>query len=235
MLQRLAIIGAGGLGRESLFYVREMYTARGHRLGQHAFDVVGFVDSNPRLHHTSVCDVPVLGPVEWLFDNLEVRAICAIGSPRIRRDIVETIEPFGVQFATVQHPTVVCSQYVELGPGAMLCAGVVLTTQIRAGKQLLINMNVSVGHDCLFGDYVTIDPGCNISGNVTIHSGVELGSNVSVIPGRCIGEGAVVGAGAVVTCDLAPNHLYVGVPAKPVRRLEPFRPSESNESRDPQC
>lgn len=226
MSQRIAIIGAGGFGREVLFYIRDINRIRCLQTCQEPYEVVGFVDDNPQLHHTMVCDIPVLGPVKWLTEHPEVQAVCAVGSPRIRRDMVEMLEPFGVQFASVKHPFVFHSQYVDLGPGSVLCAGVVLTTQIRSGKQLLINMNVSVGHDCEFGDFVTIDPGCNISGNVTLHSGVELGSNVAVIPGRSIGEGAIVGAGAVVTQDLEPNHLYVGVPAKPIRLLPPFRGCE---------
>ncbi len=227
MPQRIVIVGAGGFGREVLFYIQDMNRVSCLQAGQASYDVMGFVDDNPHLHHTMVCDVPVLGSTQWLTEHRDVQAVCAIGAPRIRRDVVATLEPFGIEFVTIKHPYVFHSRYVELGPGAVLCAGVVLTTQIRSGKHLLVNMNVSVGHDCVFGDFVTVNLGCNLSGNVTLHSGVELGSNVAVIPGRSIGEGAVVGAGAVVTHDLEPNHVYVGIPAKPIRALPPFRRVEA--------
>ncbi len=226
MSQQVVIIGAGGFGREVLFYLREMNRIGGLQTDEDVYDVIGFIDDNPRLLQTTVCDLPVLGPTNWLTDHLEVQGVCAMGSARIRRDVVEKLEPFGAQFATVKHPFVCHSQYVQLGPGTVLCAGVVLTTQVCSGKHLIINMNVSVGHDCAFGDFVTINPGCNISGNVTLHSGVELGSNVAIIPGCRIGEGAIVGAGAVVTRDLEPNQVYVGAPARPIRQLPPFRGSD---------
>ena len=42
-----------------------------------------------------------------------------------------------------------------------------------------------------------------------------------VLPGRTIGKGALVGAGAIVTRDVAPYTIVVGNPAKPVRRRFP--------------
>lgn len=43
---------------------------------------------------------------------------------------------------------------------------------------------------------------------------------VIVLPGVTIGEGSVIGAGAVVTKDIPPNTLAVGSPAKPIRKIE---------------
>ena len=51
---------------------------------------------------------------------------------------------------------------------------------------------------------------------VVIGKGLRFGANVTVLPGISIGDGAVVGAGAVVTKDVAPNTVVVGVPAKQV-------------------
>lgn len=46
---------------------------------------------------------------------------------------------------------------------------------------------------------------------------VWLGHNVTVLAGVTIGNGAAVGAGAVVTHDVAPYTVVVGVPAKPLK------------------
>jgi maltose O-acetyltransferase len=40
-----------------------------------------------------------------------------------------------------------------------------------------------------------------------------------ILPSVTIGPGCIVGAGAVVTKDLEPNGVYVGVPARRVREL----------------
>jgi acetyltransferase-like isoleucine patch superfamily enzyme len=47
-----------------------------------------------------------------------------------------------------------------------------------------------------------------------VKRGASIGSNVTVISGVTIGERAVVGAGAVVTKDIAANAIVVGVPAR---------------------
>lgn len=53
---------------------------------------------------------------------------------------------------------------------------------------------------------------------VVIGHDAWIGHGVVVLPGRRIGTGAVVGAGAIVTRDVAPYTIVVGNPARPVRR-----------------
>ncbi len=55
---------------------------------------------------------------------------------------------------------------------------------------------------------------------VSIGNNVWLGAGVIVCPGVSIGENSVVGAGSVVTGDVPPNVLAVGVPARVVRSLD---------------
>jgi maltose O-acetyltransferase len=54
---------------------------------------------------------------------------------------------------------------------------------------------------------------------ISIGDNVWLGGGVIVCPGVTIGENTVVGAGAVVVKDLAPNIVAVGSPARAVRAL----------------
>jgi maltose O-acetyltransferase len=54
---------------------------------------------------------------------------------------------------------------------------------------------------------------------VVVEDGVWLGAAAIIMPGCKICTGCVIGAGALVTKDTEPNGLYLGVPAKLVRRL----------------
>lgn len=56
-----------------------------------------------------------------------------------------------------------------------------------------------------------------VVGRVTIGRDAFVGANTVVMPGIRVGEGAVAGAGSVVTRDLEPWTVYTGVPAKPKR------------------
>ena len=53
--------------------------------------------------------------------------------------------------------------------------------------------------------------------SVIIKDDVWLGTSAVILPGVTIGRGAVVGAGAVVTCDIPPYEIWGGVPAKRIK------------------
>jgi maltose O-acetyltransferase len=55
---------------------------------------------------------------------------------------------------------------------------------------------------------------------VKIGENVWIGSGAVILPGVTIGEGSVIGAQAVVTRDVPPRSLVVGVPARVVERLQ---------------
>ena len=57
-------------------------------------------------------------------------------------------------------------------------------------------------------------------GTVTLQRHAVLGTNVVVFPGVTIGEGAAVGAGAIVRKDLAPWTIYAGTNPKPVGKRD---------------
>ena len=49
---------------------------------------------------------------------------------------------------------------------------------------------------------------------VIIDDDADLGTGCIILPGVKVGQGAIVGAGAVVTSDVMPYHVVAGVPAK---------------------
>ncbi len=55
---------------------------------------------------------------------------------------------------------------------------------------------------------------------VCIGSGAWLGARCTVLPGVTVGDGAVVGAGALVNRDVPPHTLVAGVPAVVIRKLD---------------
>jgi acetyltransferase-like isoleucine patch superfamily enzyme len=63
-------------------------------------------------------------------------------------------------------------------------------------------------------------------GRVLVQDGAFLGAHVVVLPGVTIGTGAVIGAGAVVTRDIPPHAVAVGVPARVIKHLVPAAAGE---------
>jgi acetyltransferase-like isoleucine patch superfamily enzyme len=52
--------------------------------------------------------------------------------------------------------------------------------------------------------------------SIVLEQDVWLGSSVVVLKGVRIGQGAIVGAGAVVTKSIPPYEIWAGVPAKKI-------------------
>jgi sugar O-acyltransferase (sialic acid O-acetyltransferase NeuD family) len=213
----LVIIGAGGAGREAFWVFQEE-----NRVAR-KWNVLGFIDESPALHGASFCDVPVLGDFSWLErnSNKNFQGLCAVGTPKVRKHLVQRLEGLGLSFATVIHPSARLSEWVEIGPGSLICAGAILTTQVKIGAHSIINIACSISHDTVVGAYCNINPGCHIAGAVQIGDGVDLGIGASVIQNRKIGEWSIIGAGAVVTTNIPSNVTAVGVPCGVIKMHEP--------------
>ena len=53
-----------------------------------------------------------------------------------------------------------------------------------------------------------------------IKKGASIGSNATILCGITVGEGAIVGAGSVVTKDVPPHTVVAGNPAKVIRKIK---------------
>jgi UDP-perosamine 4-acetyltransferase len=121
----------------------------------------------------------------------------------------------GFQFPTLIHPDAVVASRTKMDAGTQVMAGAVIQTGASLGKNVIINTNASVDHDCDIEAHSHIAPGATISGEVTLESGVHVGTGASIIQGVCIGKRSVIGAGAVVIEDVPPETVVFGVPAHP--------------------
>ena len=63
---------------------------------------------------------------------------------------------------------------------------------------------------------------------VVIGERVWIGANCTIVPGVSIGDRAVIGAGAVVTRDIPPRCIAVGVPARVIRYFDESKPGSEN-------
>jgi len=210
--KQLIIVGASGFGKEVAWLATECQV-----------QIKGFLDDDNNLKGEKVLDYEVLGNLNDSKDYLECQFIVAIGSPRIRVNIVKKMIGMGVSsFGTLIHPSVSISQYTKIGAGTVICAGNILTTDIIIGEHCHINLSCTIGHDTIVKDYCTIAPQAIISGNVRIHPGVEIGTGSAIRQGILLESGSMLGMGAVLTKNTEPNKIYIGAPAQAFKEMGKF-------------
>lgn len=124
---------------------------------------------------------------------------------------------------------------VELGDGSYTNLGFAVVTdpeapgpQVRIGARVSIGPNVVIVCDSrpnnspLLSNQPYVRDNLIRNQGVTVEDDVWLGASSTILPGVRIGRGAIVGAGAVVTSDVAPLTIVAGVPARVLRTLDPL-------------
>lgn len=207
MKKDIVIVGAGGCGREALYYLN-----RENQLHK-TWNFLGFIDNTE--------NEMVIGDDSWLLKrDKEIFVVLAIGSPAIRKKLyLKYSANKNIKFPNIIDPSaIICEELVEMGQGNIICANTTFTTNIKMGDFNIVSMNATIAHDIVAESFITINPGCNISGNVFIGDMSYIGAGTQIIQGKRIGNGAVIGAGAVVVSDIEENVTVVGVPAKPIKK-----------------
>ncbi len=213
-MSRVLILGAGGHGQ-----VVADILLRAHEAGANC-QPIGFLDDNSALTGTVIVGLPVLGTSVQLEEFEHDAVIVAIGDNRTRARIFERVQRQGEQIVNAIHPTAVIAPDVHLGTGVMICAGVVVNTGTIVGNNVILNTGCTVDHHNHIGSHVHVAPGTHLGGNVHVGEGVLVGIGTTIVPGRSIGNWAIVGAGSVVTKDIPPYTTAVGVPARVIQRSE---------------
>jgi len=115
-----------------------------------------------------------------------------------------------------------------IGPFVEVQCNVVVGSRSRVQSHSFICEGVTIGEDCFIGHgvmfindvFATGGPAGDKAAWKTTYIGnrVSIGSNATLLP-VSVCDGAVIGAGAVVTKDIKQKGIYAGNPAKMIRRL----------------
>lgn len=116
----------------------------------------------------------------------------------------------------------------RVGAGSSIGQNVYIDAGVAIGERVKIQNNVSIYHGVTIEDEVFLGPSCVFTNDplpratstswtvvpTLVQRGASIGANATVVCGVTIGAAAMVGAGSVVTHDVAANELVLGNPAR---------------------
>lgn len=194
-----ALIGAGGFAREIMSHM-------GTKLPCFIDDEY-YKDNDDDIHPLSK------------FDSNLYEIIIAVGNPIDRKNIQDRLPKNTKYFSFVHHSAILLDSNIEIGEGSIICAGSILTTNIKIGKHCHLNIQTTIGHDTIIGDFFTTAPGSKISGNCIIGNNVYIGTNASIKEKIKICDDVTIGLNSGVVKDITESGIYVGTPVKKIKNI----------------
>jgi len=149
------------------------------------------------------------------FDVLAGRPVhLAVGGIPLRRELIDLIEARGLEARSIIDPASTVMVSAARERGVFVAAGAIVQSRAAIGAWCIINTGAIIEHECMLEPNVHVAPGAVLAGRVFVGADTLIGVGARVLPGVSIGRGCVVGAGAVVTEDVADGARVVGVPAR---------------------
>ncbi|PIQ62842.1 MAG: UDP-3-O-(3-hydroxymyristoyl)glucosamine N-acyltransferase [Bacteroidetes bacterium CG12_big_fil_rev_8_21_14_0_65_60_17] len=125
---------------------------------------------------------------------------------------------------------------VSIGEQTIVGRGVAVENFCTIGRRCKIETEAYITAHSELEDFVFVAPGVLTSNDafagrteerfkhfkgVTVRRGARLGVGSIILPGLEIGADAMIAAGALLTRDAEPGMVYMGSPARPIRRVPP--------------
>ncbi len=208
-MKNLVIIGAGGFAREVYWHAQKSIGF------ETDWRIKGFIDGDVKLAAEDYAKLPtkILGDIDSYEISTDDVFTCAIGTPAVRRKLIEKIIGRGGEFINLISNDAAIMPTAKIGRGVIFAGHVAVNDSAEIGDFAVINNFSGVGHDAKLGRYSCVMSFVNLTGECEIGAEVFVASNVFVAPRVKVGDGAYLGAGSVVLKNVRAGAKVFGNPA----------------------
>jgi acetyltransferase EpsM len=218
---RKKVIILGGLGNGSVI-ANAIIDA--NKRGDREWEFAGYLNDRIEVGG-NIESYPVLGK---LIDCMRfanegfflINTIYRIDGQQERITLFESLNIPDDRLATFIHPLTYVAPNVHLGPGTVVMPNVSISSGTSFAKGCLIMVGATIGHDNKIGKYCHFAAQCCVGAYMNIGDGVHIGLNATTRENLAIGKNSTLGMGSVLTKNMGDNEIWVGNPAKFLRKAE---------------
>jgi sugar O-acyltransferase (sialic acid O-acetyltransferase NeuD family) len=208
-MKDLIIIGAGDVGG---------FLALNQNLFEQDYNILGFLDDDPKKQDQLFWQIPVLGKIEDLIKYSGCSVAVGISSPIVKKVILERIGQ-KYDFPNFISKNSWVSNKVTIGRGVIIYPGVSINYDTIIEDFVIINMNCAIGHSVTIQKCSSLAPGVSFGGFTFVEPYVDIGIGVSTIQKIKIGKEAIIGGQTMLIANVEKETTIVGVPGSPVKKI----------------
>ena len=206
-MRKIIIVGAGCVGGH-IALNPELY-------GIDKNAIIAFIDDDTEKQGKEIFGYPVIGSVSWILDKVDYEVIIGIAFPSIKRKVLDSISiNKQLTFPALVAKNAWVSNGSLIGKGTIIYPGCAINYGTKIGDFIVMNMNCSIGHNCVIGNYTSLAPGVHFAGYTIVDDLVDIGIGVSTKQNVKISYQSVIGGQSMIIHDIPPFSKVVGVPGR---------------------
>ncbi|NJC26129.1 acetyltransferase [Neolewinella antarctica] len=206
-MKDLILIGGGSFGREVAAFLPGCI---GYNV---TWRFKGFIDNLP--DRTGIED-RTIGLVQQYEPKDNDVFLCTLPEQEYRKKYSDLIISRGGTFISIIHGTAVIVADASIGTGVYVGPFNTVSCGVKIGDFCLLNCYIVVGHDAVIAPYAHINSFVHISGFVEIGNAVTIHPHASILPGKKVGDEAVIGVGSIVLRNVKDKQTVFGYPARKI-------------------
>lgn len=189
------------------------------------FDIAGLYHYNSDRVGEDYFGFKIQGCTEELLkkETLEgMNFLLTMGDNILRTQLYNKIISKGGNVPSMIHPSATVSKRSQLGDGVLIMPQSVVQADVRIGDNSIVTLNSTISHSTTIGNNCFISGHSLIGAYVNMGDSCWVGQSCLVVSGevKSIGNNSILGAGSVLRNDMRPDCLYLGNPARLVKRLK---------------